>query len=117
MYSALKAKPRNILECSSGVSTIVLAQCAKLNGCGHVISLEHDSQYAEMTRKQLIEFQLQEFATVIDAPLVDVAVDGDLYKWYSLAHLPESKFELLVIDGPPTVTFGQASTAHRKCHG
>jgi predicted O-methyltransferase YrrM len=61
--------PEVIVECSSGASTIVLAQCAKQNGKGHVYSLEHDANYAEITRQHLEKQGLGDWATVIDAPL------------------------------------------------
>jgi hypothetical protein len=35
---ALKHKPKVIVECSSGSSTLVLARCCELNGGGHVYS-------------------------------------------------------------------------------
>ena len=38
-------KPKNIVECSSGVSSLVLARCCSLNQYGHVYSLESDLQY------------------------------------------------------------------------
>jgi len=52
---ALQHKPDCIVECSSGASTVVLAQCAKLNGHGHILSLEHDAHYAKKTRQLLIK--------------------------------------------------------------
>lgn len=33
-------KPRTVLECSSGVSTLVVARCLQMNGKGHVFSLQ-----------------------------------------------------------------------------
>jgi hypothetical protein len=96
---------KNVLECSSGVSTIVLAQLMKQNGVGHVYSLEHASEYASMTRTNLKEQGLQDWATVIDAPLKDYVIDGQSYRWYDCdGKLPEAVFDCLVIDGPPEAT-------------
>ena len=101
---ALEAKPGTALECSSGCSTIVLARCMQLNGGGHVYSLEHDLTYAVITRRELERQELTEWATVIDAPLVEIReLPG--HRWYSLESFPTSiKAELLVIDGPPVMT-------------
>lgn len=95
-------KPRFIVECSSGASTVVLAQCAKLNGYGHVLSLEHDAHYAEKTRQQLIKQGLEDWATVIDAPLINYEFNGQNYQWYKLnAQIENTCIDMLVIDGPP----------------
>ena len=97
----LARKPRTILECSSGVSTLVAARCAQIIGAGHVYSLEHEPAYAAKTRALLTSYDLGNWATVLDAPLVGLE-DGS--RWYSLATLPSDLplAEMLVVDGPPT---------------
>ncbi len=98
----LQHKPNCIVECSSGASTVVLAQCAKLNGHGHILSLEHDAYYAEKTRQLLIKHELQNWATVIDAPLRDYDFNGQNYHWYTLSEQIQNKrIDMLAIDGPP----------------
>jgi len=98
----LQKKPKCIVECSSGASTIVLAQCAKINGYGHIQSLEHDAHYADKTRQQLIKQKLQDWATVIDAPLRDYKFNEQKYRWYTLnEQIKSSCIDMLVIDGPP----------------
>ena len=92
--------PDTIMECGSGVSTLVAARCAELNGRGHVYSLEHDPAYAAQTRGLLSKHGLSGRATVIEAPLVECS-DGS--RWYSAAALPADLpgIDLLVVDGPP----------------
>lgn len=94
-------RPGNVIECSSGTSTVVIARCLEMNGNGHVYSLEHDSTYAEQTRRQLKRYGLEQWATVVDAPLERIA--DFPAPWYSLAGLPETarQVDLVVIDGPP----------------
>lgn len=95
-------KPLHILECSSGVSTLVLARCLQLNGQGKVYSLEHDEEYATRTREQLQRCGLQEWAEVIHAPLQSYYLGHECWPWYSLKQIPSSLHpDLLVIDGPP----------------
>lgn len=98
---ALYDKPVTCLECSSGASTIVLARCMQLNGGGHVFSLEHDPYYAQRTRNALSQHGLEAWATIVEAPLIDISGKPG-HKWYSLANLPAIESpELLIIDGPP----------------
>lgn len=99
----LDRKPGIIMECSSGVSTIVSARTAQMNGKGYVYSLEHDPAYACKTRDLLAKYQLQDWATVIDAPLVP---NSHGTPWYSLDALPKDipQVDILVVDGPPSST-------------
>jgi len=101
-------KPKNMLECSSGTSTVVLARTAKLNGVGHVYSLESDEIFAQKTRDELNHQGLADFATVIYAPLVSHSIHGEHFDWYSLDNLPRKCFDMLVIDGPPANLKGKA---------
>ncbi|WP_342620746.1 class I SAM-dependent methyltransferase [Rhodoferax sp. GW822-FHT02A01] len=94
-------KPKVVMECSSGVSTLVIARSLSLLGAGHVFSLEHDPQYAMKTRDMLAANGVSAWATVIDAPLVKGAAPSP---WYDISGLPPdaSAVELLVVDGPPS---------------
>jgi predicted O-methyltransferase YrrM len=97
-----RQQPKVIVECSSGASTVMLAQCAKQNGKGHVFSLEHDAQYAEKTRQELLKQDLLNWATVIDAPLQEYSFSEQTYRWYKLDEEIQTKpIDMLIIDGPP----------------
>jgi len=96
-----QARPRQTVECGSGLSTLVLARCCALNGTGHVHSLEHGPEFAARTRTELLREGLADYATVIDAPLVEVSLAGESYRWYDLGGLHSGNIDMLVIDGPP----------------
>lgn len=97
----LAARPATLVECSSGVSTVILARCCALNGRGRVYSLENGPEFAAATRAELARHGLDAWAVVIDAPLTDWRVDGGEYRWYGLDGLPETAIDMLVVDGPP----------------
>lgn len=98
----LKFRPRSVVECSSGISTVVLARCMEIIGEGHVYSLEHDAEYAVKTRDLLQLHGLSKFATVCNAPLESIELDKWSGQWYSHEVLPEDlRIDLLVVDGPP----------------
>ncbi|WP_374580727.1 class I SAM-dependent methyltransferase [Pseudoduganella sp.] len=99
---ALDEKPRCVVECSSGISTLVLARCMQLNGAGKVYSLEHDPVYARRTRRLLEQHGLAAWAAVIDAPLTPQCFGASSQPWYDSAALPPGMaIDMLVIDGPP----------------
>lgn len=97
----LQYQPKNIVECSSGTSSLVLSRCCQLNNQGHVYSLENGIEFAEKSRQQLEDFALLPYCDVLHAPLENVQLEGVAYQWYSLAKLPEIEIDMLVIDGPP----------------
>jgi predicted O-methyltransferase YrrM len=102
---ALKAKPRSVVECSSGISTLVLARCMQINQGGKVFSLEHDPVYARETRAQLALHGLSEFADVIDAPLEAFTHKAESFRWYAQSGLPAGlEIDMVAIDGPPMAT-------------
>jgi len=94
-------RPATVVECSSGASTVVAARCCQMNGTGHVFSLENSPEYAQKTRRLLADSGLQDWATVIDAPLQQVELGAERYSWYTLDGLEARSIDLLVVDGPP----------------
>lgn len=89
-----RTKPHVIVECGSGVSTVVMAEALRRNGSGHLTSLEHGPHYYDRSRRLLIRCGLEERATVHMAPVRNGWYDADTY-------LPEGHIDLLLVDGPP----------------
>ena len=103
LRTAIKQNARSIVECGSGVSTIVLAKYMKENGGGHVFSLDHDEKYAEDTRALLRLHGLESYATVYTAPLAEIIIGSRPYKWYHgevITALPDN-IDMIFVDGPP----------------
>ena len=100
----LEYRPKTIVECSSGLTTLVLARCCQLNESGKVLSLENGAEYAEKTRKDLKSFGLEQYAEVIHAPLHKVIINDREYDWYHLEALHAVSIDMLVIDGPSGFT-------------
>jgi predicted O-methyltransferase YrrM len=90
-----------ILECGSGLSTILMSTATRSNR-QEVWSLEHYPQWAQRVRRWLKQYGARA-STVVDAPLESY---GD-YLWYKadFTKLPR-KFALVVCDGPPGDTRG-----------
>lgn len=90
----LKESPR-IVECGSGISTLVMARCLQLHEWGRLISLEHNPDYSARTYTWLAKRGLIGYATVELKPLI-----GDP-PWYSLGGVDIEPLDMLVIDAPP----------------
>ncbi len=96
----LSKKPRTILECSSGLSTIILARCCEINQYGNVISLENGADYSADTRQNISQYALNNYATIVDTPLVKQKIHDNDYLWYDTDISALTEIDLLVIDGP-----------------
>jgi predicted O-methyltransferase YrrM len=96
-------RPRTIVELGCGVSTIVSSYTIEQLGYdGRIVSIDHESEYAEICRRRLDEHGLSHIATVYECPLRDQNVNGAQSKYYGLskANLPD-EIDMLVVDGPP----------------
>lgn len=99
----LRSSRDNVVECGCGTSTVWTALALRHRGVGHVYALEHEAKFAQITRDQLRAQGLEDWATIIDAPLADTTIEGESVQWYDLEaldQLPE-RIDLLFVDGPP----------------
>ena len=102
-------RPRLILECGSGLSTVIMAHAIRRAGFdGRVVALEHLEEFAERTRGMLADHGLTDVAEVRLAPLSDVEIDGEPWPWYEMSCVPDEPIDLLFVDGPPGATHEEA---------
>ena len=94
-----------ILECGGGISTLYIARLLKQQGHGHLYTLEDNLGWIEVLQNLLKDQGLDDYVTLIPAPLVpcNLALDGN--QWYDLtaakAILTEPTIDFLIVDGPP----------------
>ena len=91
-----------ILECGSGVSTVLLARLLHQRERGILTSLEHDPHWATLIQDHLRREHLDQIAHVIQAPL-----QGDP-PWYLPDEMPD-EIDLLIVDGPPAFKPGHGA--------
>ena len=89
----------DVLECGTGLTTLVLASLARSVGAS-ITSLEHDPAWFELVRRELRRFGLE--ANVVLAPLRSY---GD-FEWYDVDASSLSDFSLVACDGPPNFAKG-----------
>jgi predicted O-methyltransferase YrrM len=96
-----------VVECGSGVSTIVLARLLRQRGAGTLVAVEHDPAWATLVGDLLHREALDDIARVTHAPL-----QGDP-PWYAATalHALPTQVDLLVVDGPPAHAPGEQ---HRR---
>ena len=93
--------PGPILECGSGITTILLGELAQNQGT-EIWALEHDEQWGQYTR---------DHSRLLGIDAIQLAVKPlrsyGSFDWYDppLEQMP-SRFKLVVCDGPPGSTLG-----------
>ncbi|WP_158645754.1 class I SAM-dependent methyltransferase [Stackebrandtia albiflava] len=97
-----------IVECGSGVSTLIMAYALRELGQGRVVALDHEARFAAHTRAVLERHGLSDWAEVRVAALAEVTVEGERWPWYDVTTLPDGPIDMLVVDGPPKATRSQA---------
>jgi hypothetical protein len=103
-----REKPRLIVECGAGISTLVLARYAALafserDPC-FIVSLEQDFETSRSVRLRLSSVSLDRFVNVVHSPL-DPNGNYSLDNFEKvLARIPRRSIDFLVIDGPAGVT-------------
>lgn len=97
-----KHRPRQILECGTGVSTLILAQAVLDNEAedgvkGHITSMEDGTHWHRLASQLLPELY---------RPVVDIVLSPKVEDHYSLFHgvryeeLPELEYDMVFVDGP-----------------
>lgn len=96
--------PRFVLELGSGVSTLVCAYALR-DSSGQLISMDHDAGFGQATVGYLRSHGLDNVAKVVCAPLRQIRVGAQVWRWYEtniIETLPP--VDLLIVDGPPATT-------------
>jgi predicted O-methyltransferase YrrM len=102
-------KPEFIVECGSGVSTILFGYHMQSTGSGKVVSLEHDPRFATRTRDLAQQHGVADVIEVRDAPLRAWHDGGQTWDWYDPSVVDDiAEIDLLFIEGPPSTTGGLA---------
>ncbi|WP_434965052.1 class I SAM-dependent methyltransferase [Brevibacterium casei] len=99
----------NSLDVGSGSSTFWSALAMRERGYGIAYALEHDPIYANRLREKLRDNDLDQWAVVVEAPLVPWAPSISYPcpknrlpdKWYSADRLGDLSLGLVFVDGPP----------------
>jgi len=101
-------RPHTLIECGSGLTTIVTARALQQLGGGRLISLDHDAYFAGRTRDTLNQLGLQDFVDLRVAPLAQQKIDGEMRLWYDLSkiEIPDA-IDLITVDGPPEPLTGE----------
>lgn len=94
--------PNYVVELGSGVSSIVIGLALDKFNKGKLISIDHEFEFAQKTKKFIEINKLKEIVEVKYCPLSKYKYEELNWDWYNLSNVNfEQKIDLLVVDGPP----------------
>jgi len=94
-----KNQPKEILECGTGVSTIIIAQALKDNNIdGRITSLESEKKYFDLALK-ILPTHLSQYIDIKLSPVIEDYYS--LFRGCRYEHIPlDRKYEFVYVDGP-----------------
>lgn len=104
VLAEVTAGRETIVECGSGVSTILIGRLLRDRGHGRLYALEHDPSWARLVSSRIAGEGLEAQVRLIEAPLRPDPLAPPRCRWYSreaLAELPAVGIDLLLVDGAP----------------
>jgi predicted O-methyltransferase YrrM len=105
VQTVLDRRPGLVVECGSGVSSVWIGYALERLGAGRCITLEHDPEFAQLTREALSKHGLSDVVEVRDAPLRATELASETFQWYDVDALHDVRdAELVFVDGPPGFT-------------
>jgi len=97
----LDRKPLTVVECGSGVSSVVIGYLLKKNGRGHLYSLENSDVYAIKNTELICRHRLNNQVSILHAPLTEMTINDEQKKWYDTTQITTiQSIDILIIDGP-----------------
>ncbi|MFC4055579.1 class I SAM-dependent methyltransferase [Actinomadura syzygii] len=104
-----RRRPKLIVECGSGSSSVWLGYFAEQLASARVVCLEHDERYGELSRELIRAHGLERVVEIRSAPLADWTSGDRAYPWYSVEALEDlADIGVLFVDGPPAATGPEA---------
>lgn len=107
LYASIRAtKPVEVLECGTGVSTLVIAHALMENEVetgqrGRVTSMEEHETWLDMSRQLLPD----RYLGYVDFRLSDVAEDRfSIFRGVRYKEIPDRAFDYVFVDGPKYVS-------------
>jgi predicted O-methyltransferase YrrM len=97
-----KSKPIEVLECGTGVSTLIIAHALKENEKetgikGHVTSMEEHADWLEMSRRLLPP----QYSKYVSFALSHTIEDRySLFRGVRYAEIPDRAYDFVFVDGP-----------------
>lgn len=102
-------QPQVILECGSGLSTLLVGNLLKQSGRGHLYSAEEDEHWYRLMTNLVEDHDLNEYVTLVHGPLEPYVVGDDVeVQWYSRSTLRRrlssvDRIDVLIVDGPKSI--------------
>jgi hypothetical protein len=101
-----RRSPRLVVECGSGISTLLFGSCLDALGTGSLITFEHDEEFASQTISLARSCGCADRVELVVNPLGRRRVADRDVSWYVGLEALDGRdpIEVLIVDGPPAAT-------------
>jgi len=97
----LEKKPLTVIECGSGVSSVVIGYLLEKNGQGHLYSLENSDVYTTKNKTLIQQHTLENQVSILHAPLIQATKNKAQKKWYDTSQISDiQSIDVVIVDGP-----------------
>jgi predicted O-methyltransferase YrrM len=96
--------PALVVECGSGVSSLVMGYALESVGAGRLVAFEHDAAHAERSAALVRRHELERQVEIVHAGLQEMRLAGERWQWYGPEvedTLVSRRAQLVLVDGPP----------------
>jgi predicted O-methyltransferase YrrM len=98
----IRQRPKLVVECGSGASSVWLGYVAEQLGSAKVVALESDERFAETSRDLVRAHGLDDVVDIRLAPLAEWRAGDDAHPWYQVDAIEDLvDIGLVFVDGPP----------------
>jgi hypothetical protein len=74
--------PALVVECGSGVSSLVMGYALESVGAGRLVAFEHDAAHAERSAALVRRHELERQVEIVHAGLQEMRLAGERWQWY-----------------------------------
>jgi methyltransferase family protein len=101
-----RRSPSLVVECGSGISTLLFGSCLEALRSGGLVTFEHDEEFALRTSSLARSCGCADRVEIVVNPLRRYRLAGQEVSWYAGLHALDGRnpIEVLIVDGPPAAT-------------
>lgn len=97
--AVVRLRPRLILECGTGVTTIVLAEAVRRNGAGRIVSMEESREWHDHAVR-ILPTKYRDIVEIRHSRTVEWA--HGMFRGMRYEDAPQLPYDFIFVDGPNT---------------
>jgi|SRR3989338_2214164 len=93
-----RVRPKEVLECGTGVSTVVMAYAMMENGGGRITSMEENKDFYDVACGALSQTSLKKYVDIVFSSTVEDS--HSIFRGMRYKDIPDRPYTFVFVDGP-----------------